>query len=264
MRKVIGVFAVLLSALMFAGRVAGQAAKAPQPAEAQAQKTPCAPDLAHCADTGCSDTPFDPNLNRQKNIVSNAATTGPAVIKTLAQMKAMGNPKHFVEGGPRTELQTPPFEEGKKISVVAFIIAAKAELGGESCNCNLQTPAETDNHLVLVSPETLTTFPLPGNVFHNRELQSITAEFTPRVRKAGHPNFTKETMDPLINATAQQALLVRVTGLLLFDSEHFIRHPLVRVNNWEIHPVLGMEFCTTGTNCTADSNKGWKSIDNQN
>ncbi len=31
-----------------------------------------------------------------------------------------------------------------------------------------------------------------------------------------------------------QALLVRVTGFLLFDSEHFIKNHLVRVNNWEI------------------------------
>jgi hypothetical protein len=68
-------------------------------------------------------------------------------------------------------------------------------------------------------------------------------------------------MQPLIDGTPQRALLVRVTGLLLFDSEHFIEHALVRVNNWEIHPVLKMEFCTTGDNCTADSDAGWKSID---
>jgi hypothetical protein len=136
----------------------------------------------------------------------------------------------------------------------------------------LQTPAETDNHLVLVSQETVTKFPFKNAKatptktkqeisVSQREPESNTAEFTPRVRKAGHPNFTKATMDPLIDATAEKALLVRVTGLLMFDSEHFIRNPLARFNNWEIHPVLKMEYCTTGTSCTADKDAGWKSID---
>jgi hypothetical protein len=65
----------------------------------------------------------------------------------------------------------------------------------------------------------------------------------------------------MIDATPQKALLVRVTGLLLFDSEHFIKNHLVRVNNWEIHPVLKMEFCTTGDSCRGNSDTGWKSID---
>ncbi len=34
-------------------------------------------------------------------------------------------------------------------------------------------------------------------------------------------------------------------------SEHFIKNHLVRVNNWEIHPVLRLEFCTTGDTCKA-------------
>jgi hypothetical protein len=35
----------------------------------------------------------------------------------------------------------------------------------------------------------------------------------------------------------------------------------VRVNNWEIHPVLKMEFCSTGDNCKAKGDEGWKSVD---
>jgi len=78
--------------------------------------------------------------------------------------------------------------------------------------------------------------------------RSITAEFTPRVRLA-HQNFTRKKIQPMINNRSQKALLVRVTGLLLFDSELFIRNPLVRVNNWEIHPVLKLEVCQTGNKC---------------
>jgi len=109
-------------------------------------------------------------------------------------------------------------------------------------------------------------FPVSGNpdtdktIFHSRELESETAEFTPRVRVA-HPNFTREKIKPLIDSTPQKALLVRVTGLLLFDSEHFIRNHLVRANNWEIHPVLGVEFCVTGDKCKGSSDTDWKSLD---
>jgi len=97
-------------------------------------------------------------------------------------------------------------------------------------------------------------------VFQSREPESITAEFTPRVRLT-HPNFTREKVQPIIDATPQKALLVRVTGPLLFDSEHFIKNHLVRVNNWEIHPVLNLEFCTTGDKCKATADDGWKSLD---
>jgi hypothetical protein len=48
---------------------------------------------------------------------------------------------------------------------------------------------------------------------------------------------------------------------LLFDSEHFIKNHLVRVNNWEIHPVVKLEFCATGDSCKANSDAGWKSLD---
>ena len=90
--------------------------------------------------------------------------------------------------------------------------------------------------------------------------RNVTAEFTPRVRLV-HQNFTREVVQPQIDDTEQEALLVRVTGLLLFDSEHFLHNHLVRVNNWEIHPVLKFEGCTTDKDCTVDSDEGWKSLD---
>lgn len=180
-------------------------------------------------------------------------------------MKKLDDPENFKEGDSREELTA--LGEGQKIAVVAYLLEAKAELGGESCNCGLQTAAETDNHLVLVTRATLLRFPLSDNeeankaVFHSRELESETAEFTPRVRLLSHPNFTREKVQPLIDATDDGALMVRVTGQLLFDSEHFISNHLVRVNNWEIHPISKLEFCSTGVNCKANSDAGWKSLD---
>lgn len=225
------------------------------------QDPPCPTSLAACPDEGCGKK-FDPNLNRRKNIISDNQT---ATLRTLTWMKKLDDPENFQEGETREELAA--LGEGQKITVMAYLLVAKPELGGESCNCGLTSVAETDNHLVLVSKWTVSKFPVATTtaanvqIFRNREKESLTAEFTPRVRLT-HPNFTRAKMQPLINATAKKALLVRVTGLLLFDSEHFIRRHLVRVNNWEIHPVLKMEICTTGETCKADSDTGWQSIDN--
>ncbi len=219
------------------------------------KKIPCRATLEDCPNEGCGKE-FDPNLNLRKNILSDNRASTP---RTLAWMKKLDDPENFSQGDSREELAE--LGEGQRVSVVAYLLVAKPELGGESCNCGLQTPEETDNHLVLVSKTTVDKFPVSPNSatnkkrFHLRELESITAEFTPRVR-ADHPNFTREKVQPLIDATTKKALLVRVTGPLLFDSEHFIKNHLVRVNNWEIHPVLKLEFCTTGDKCKRNSEVG--------
>lgn len=228
-------------------------------------KPPCAANIGVCPDQGCG-TKFDPNLNKLKNIrADDPRANQPPTTHTLTWMKRLDDPEAFTAGESRDELTD--LGEGQTVAVVGYLLVAKAELSGESCNCGLHTKEETDNHLVLVTKTTVDKFPTSGNaaaqkaIFHSRELESETAEFTPRVREPNHPNFTRERLQPLINATTQKALLVRVTGLLLFDSEHFIRNHLVRVNNWEIHPVLKLEFCTTGNNCKAKSSDGWKSLD---
>jgi hypothetical protein len=231
----------------------------PANARTQKHKIPCKALLDQCPDEGCG-TDFDPNLNKLKNI---RTMGGPATVRSLTWMKKLDDPENFSAGDSREELSA--LGEGKNITVVAYLLVAKPELGGESCNCGLQTPEETDNHLVLVTRKTVQDFPLAEEgdnkeVFHSRELESETAEFTPRVRLA-HPNFTREKVQPLIDATDESALLVRVTGQLLFDSEHFLRNHLVRVNNWEIHPVFKLEFCTTGDSCKANNDAGWKSLD---
>ena len=223
------------------------------------KKPPCRPNLAACPDEGCG-TRFDPNLNRRKNIRSDNQT---ATVRSLTAIKKLDDPEDFSQGDERDELTA--LGEGQKVTVAAFLLVAKPE-GAESCNCGLTDKADTDNHLVLVSKWTVDKFPVSKTaaankrIFPSREKESITAEFTPRVR-LDHPNFTREKVQPLINARPQKALLVRVTGLLFFDSEHFIRHPLVRATNWEIHPVLKLEFCETGNRCRVGSDTCWKSLD---
>ena len=201
---------------------------------------------------------MDPNLNKRKNITSDPHQ--PAT-QTLEFMAGLGTPDaSFKKADTREKIVA--LGEGKMVKVVAYVLAAKPEIGGESCNCGLHLPEETDNHLVLVSKSTIDSIPIGSiaDVFHAREKLSQTAEFTPRVR-LNHPNFTGEKLQPMIDAAPQQALLVRVSGPLLFDSEHFFANHLNRANDWEIHPVFKMEVCTTGDTCQADSDAGWKSLD---
>lgn len=84
-----------------------------------------------------------------------------------------------------------------------------------------------------------------------REEDSITAEFAPRVRlESAH--LTRANLQPLITANGG-VQKVRITGILMFDSEHSLGRHLHRFNKWEIHPVLDMEYCPKGKRCTADS-----------
>ncbi len=228
------------------------------------QQPNCAANLGVCPPVGCSsDNHHDPNLNILKNIIS---INTPITDRTLSWMKSRKNPEHLIEKGERNELTN--MGEGQQVRVVGYLLAVKPELGGESCNCYLRTAETTDNHLVLVTKNTIEKFPLPPNankstikaVFKKREAESVTAEFAPRTR-SDHPNFTFEKTQPLINTTAQGALLVRITGQLMFDSEHFFRHKLPRVNNWEIHPIFRFEYCPKGKTCTAASNDNWVDID---
>ncbi len=211
--------------------------------------TPNLTDLHNCPDEGCG-THLDPDLNKLKNITSNTQTS---TVRSLSYIQNLQDPTNFSEGSSRSALAS--LGEGQMVTVVAYLIAAKAE-GAESCNCGLTGPAETDNHLVLVDQSTLNQ----TTDFRSRESKSTTMEITPRVRWS-HPNWTKEKLDPLINAAPNKSLLVRITGPLLFDSEHFLRNRLLRVSNWEVHPILGLEFCPAGKTCVENSNANWKRLD---
>jgi len=108
---------------------------------------------------------------------------------------------------------------------------------------------------VIVSPK------LKHPTLATNEPTSQTAEFTPRVRAANHPNFTFDKLNPLIKEQGGK-LLVRVTGQQMYDSEHALGgHPLKRLNDWEIHPIFAMDYCPKAKTCTAGSDVNWVSIE---
>jgi len=233
--------------------------------------------IVACPDTGCGGS-LDPNLNMKKNIRSDSGTVR---AMTIAELQALADPvPDFAIGDTREKLEA--LGEGNKISVVAFALAARKG-GKESCNCGLLEPKDTDNHIVLVDEPTLELTakatkakpPAPGkkkgtpartarqNTLALREDDSSTAEFTPHVR-LDHPKLAGARLQALIDAAPKNALLVRVTGLQFFDSEHSLGpFHLKRINNWEIHPVMKLEFCPTGKTCTENSDANWKDLEAQ-
>jgi hypothetical protein len=211
---------------------------------------PCAKNLSECT-VGCTGKGIDSKLNQRKNIKT--APTGPAKDMTIAEMKALEDPvKDYVKNGSRAILKD-KFGEGTKIRVVALALIVRPG-NPESCNCRLPGQANQDNHIVLIDPSDAT----PS--LEDDEKNSITAEFTPRVRLT-HKTLSRAVLKPLIDKAPNKALRVRVMGVLMFDSEHSFK-PLAngRANNWEIHPVFQMEYCPTGQTCSDTGTSGWKKI----
>lgn len=212
------------------------------------KKGPCAPSLAKCPVTGCGGA-IDKNLNRRKNI--RTAPAGEAEDMTLDDLRALPDPvSGFAKGDSREALTA--LGEGKKIRVVALALVVRTG-SKESCNCGLTGAANTDNHIVLIDPDDAT----PS--LEADEPNSVTAEFTPRVRLK-NPTLSRAKLKPLIDAAPNNALKVRMTGVLMFDSEHSLGHHLKRHNNWEIHPVFRLEFCPANKTCTAGSDANWRAL----
>jgi hypothetical protein len=213
-------------------------------------------DITGCPDEGCGDHAFDPELNKRKNIRSDDQAP---ILRSIRWMKGLSDPTNFTENGNRDELKQ--LGEGQKITVVAWALTARKG-SSETCNCQLTGVADADNHIVLVDPG------VKRPTLAENECCSVTAEFTTRTR-LDHPKFTRLKLNRLIDASWKTSkanpsgkLLVRVTGLLLFDSFHFFHLPLKRDTNWEIHPILKFEYCPDGKTCRADSDENWINFDN--
>lgn len=212
-----------------------------------------APDgsIAACPLTGCGGS-LDPNLNKQKNI---AEDNDAPVDRDMAFLAELPDPvPGFHIGDTREKLRA--LGEGKMIRIVALALVARKG-SKESCNCGLRKAADTDNHIVLVDPET--TDP----TLDENEPESQTAEFTPRARLT-HPKLKGAALESLIAATPAKALLVRVTGVQMFDSEHSLGPlHLKRHNNWEIHPVFKLEYCPDEQTCVENSDANWVDMEEQ-
>lgn len=217
--------------------------------------TPCPESIkkiGECPDEGCTRTKghtFDQELDKRKNIQSDDQKPE---VRDIRWIKGLEDPNNLTECEGRDELKG--MGEGQKITVVAWALTAKKG-DPESCNCDLPGEVNQDNDVVLVDRR------VKNPTLAKDEIRSVTAGFTPRVRLK-HRNFTRTKLNSLISPTGK--LLVRVTGLLMFDSKHFFHPdpPVKRDTDWEIHPILKVEYCPKGKTCRAGSDENWKDLDN--
>lgn len=221
---------------------------------ANAQTNCPAKRIEDCPAEGCGG--WDRQLDVKKNLTADPKSQA-AKQFTLEEIKQLEYPRQWFMGKDRTELEA--LKEGVSVQVTAYLVGVK--YGGlESANCKLTELSAVNNLLILVSEDALDKKP------SQREATSVTAVITARVRlrhvkqEAGKPvsNWTKEKLEAWIRSSPKKARLVRITGLLLLDTEH-IYNPLVRATDWQIYPIFTIEGCDKGTTCVESGE--WKSLD---
>jgi hypothetical protein len=225
--------------------------------------------IAACPDTGCGSV--DKLLNHQKNTTEGDPDSFRDM--TFAEVDAIPICVAGYKGIGDGRKPLRDAGEGTMVRVVAWALDSRPQKSdhGESCNCGLTgigDPENTDVHIVLVDdeilkikkkatkakPATATKKAVPArsaiyNTLKARESESLTAEYAPRVRVSRTEEFDGAKLKKMIDPTHGGRLQVRVTGLLMYDSEHAYQNPLVRKSNWEIHPVFRLEFCPQGKVC---------------
>lgn len=200
----------------------------------------CSTDLANCPAEGCGGG--DKLLNRKKNRTDIPQSSYQAMTFEDFLHLEEERPSQWTENQNRSEVEAQG--EDTPVSLASYMIGAHPG-SPETCNCKLSGETNNDFHINLVERPT------------DRLWDSIVVEMTPRIRSSV-PQWTLQTLQNLIT-DVNNPPLVRVSGYLLFDSEHVSRSGGPRITIWEIHPVTKFEVCN-GAQCTVDSDSGWQDI----
>ncbi len=230
-------FALVLS-LAWAGPQMG--AKRPRFGHASKGKA-CATTLDTCPKQGCGGG--DGLLNTKKNRLDPPQSTPQVMTFEDFLHLQEESPTHWTQNQPRAEVEQ--LGEDTPVTLRGFLLGAHPG-SPETCNCKLSGEDNNDYHINVVERST------------DRMRDSIVVEMTPK-KRAQIPEWRLDKINGLIT-DPNNPPLVRVSGYLLFDSEHVSRSGGERATIWEIHPVMRFEFCSTGSNCTADSDDGWQDL----
>lgn len=125
------------------------------------------------------------------------------------------------------------------VRVVGFLshkINVENSGSGESTNCHLTGDNEVDWHIYLTDS--------PAQQISS----AIIVETTPRTRP--QHKWTTSMLAPLVDSQT----LVRISGWLMYDSEHVNVIGKQRATVWEVHPITKIEV---------QSNGQWVDLDNQ-
>lgn len=201
----------------------------------------CSTTLQDCPPQGCGGG--DRLLNAKKNRVD--APTSALQVMTFADFLHLQeeSPTRWVQNQVRDEVEQ--LGEDTPVTLAGFFLGAHPG-SPETCNCKLSGEDNNDYHLNVVERSS------------DRLRDSVVAEMTPKMR-ANIPEWRLDRLNGLITDTSNPPL-VRVSGYLLFDSEHVSRSGGERATIWEIHPITKFEVCQNGSNCTVDSDTGWQDI----
>src|SRR5262245_32952120 len=166
---------------------------------------PCAADLEHCPNTGCGGG--DLLLNQKKNVLTIPSSSYEVMTFDDFRHLQEESPHTWVEGQPRDEVEQ--LGEGTPVMLTGYLYGAHSG-SPETCNCNLRGEENNDYHLNIIERD------------GDPQTASIVVEMTPKFRKT-KPEWTLATIDALPGAPGRQHSLVRMSGYLLFDSEHVSR-----------------------------------------
>lgn len=169
--------------------------------------------------------------------------------------------------------------EGDIVSVTGYLYYAVETTGfegkdgkmkGESCNCQLFKPGETDFHVGIGFDRGIaakvqnTNWPLTGRLKSSTAQNSIVVEMTPEYRAEFEPEWT---IDALKKAKGKQ---VKVVGQLIADNEHLKvtddcgratpRKSCWRMSIWEVHPVTAFFVCKGDGLCEEDDSN-WVALE---
>jgi len=229
----------LIAALIFAAQITAQTH--PHFNSAASKSTPCAASLAVCPTSGCGGG--DKLLDAKKNILTSPSTDYQVMSFDDFRHLESERPTTWKSGQNRQEVVD--MGEGTPVMLMGFLLGEHSG-SPETVNCKLSGEANNDYHLNIVQNDT------------DPQTASVVVEMTPKTRP-GKANWTLPGLASLPAASGKTHALVRVSGYLLFDSEHVTGNGGERVTIWEIHPVMKMEACATG-DCKADTDEGWKDI----
>lgn len=211
------------------------AAGAPKGKKKKPAAKPCVATLAKCPLKGCGG---DGLLNALKNSEEKPSNADPMTLAAIVALNSQ-SPHSWSSGSARDDLTA--LGEGKGIEVKGWLIAAHVTGTPETCNCKLKGTDNNDFHLNLV--------PTKKSLIK----RSVVIEMSPRSRDEGW------TL-PKVKALADQKTYVRVTGFLMFDSQHAAFQSMPRATAWEVHPVTKFEVCTQ-TQAKCDQGTGWKPLE---
>ena len=120
---------------------------------------------------------------------------------------------------------------GAPVRVIGFLshrINVENTGRGESTNCHLLGDTEVDWHVYLTNS--------PAEPIS----QAIIVETTPRTRP--QHRWTTDMLSPLVDSQTS----VRISGWLMYDSEHVNAIGTQRATVWEVHPITKIEIQNNG------------------